>query len=135
MNSIGLAERSWFQARQPSHPRGARHSKKTGIFSQRFRSMRSVIDLEVHAVVEARDLLAVAVEHQGLALAEFAEPALAGLAPAGMIYRRVDVGVEAVFARIGDIPGAARHPALQFDFDDAFDALEAVLPRDDDPHR
>src|SRR5262249_36490451 len=105
MNSIGLAERSWFQARQPSHPTGARHRKNTRTFSHRFRSMRSVIALEVHAVVQAGDLLAVAIKHQGFALAEFAQPAFASLAPAGMIYRRVDVGVEAVFTRIGDIPG------------------------------
>src|SRR5713101_3136416 len=56
-----------------------------------------VILTQVHAVVETRDLVGIAVEHEGLALQKFAQAALRGLAPTGMIHRRIHIGVETIF--------------------------------------
>ncbi len=86
---------------------------------------------EVHAGVEGGDLIAIAIEHEGGALEEFAEAALAFLAPAGMIDIGIDVGIEAVLMGIGEIPGGVGLVFDEFDFDDGFDALEAIFPGED----
>src|SRR5688572_17440934 len=52
-----------------------------------------------------------------------------------MIDRRVHVGVEAVGLRILDLPGVDRRPFDEAQLDDRLDALEAVLPRDDQTNR
>ena len=69
---------------------------------------------QVHAGIEAADLLGVSIEHQRLAPAAFANALLGRLAPAGMIHARIDVGVEAVLIRSGErsmSSGAASPPA------------------------
>ena len=91
----------------------------------------SVIFLQVHAGVEAGDLVLITVEHEGVALEDFAEAAFFGLAPARMIDVGIHVGIEAVLVRVGEIPGCGRFFSDKFDFDDGLDALETVLPRND----
>src|SRR5262249_38216027 len=56
----------------------------------------SVVGIEVEAGVEARHLVGVTVEHQGLAAPGLADPLLGRLAPARVIVLRVHVAVEAV---------------------------------------
>src|SRR2546423_777799 len=56
----------------------------------------SVVLLEVHAGVHARDLSAVTVEHQRFSLEELADAALGRLAPPWMVDVRIHVRVEAV---------------------------------------
>ena len=58
----------------------------------------SVIFLQVHAGVEAGDLVLITVEHEGIALEDFAEATLFGLAPARMVDVGIHVGIEAVLA-------------------------------------
>src|ERR1035438_6665855 len=130
MYSIGLAVRFWFQARQQSQKIGARPAANTSTLVQRFFSM-SVVFFEIHPVVQAGYLVAVAVEHQGWPFAEFAQAPLARLAPPRMVHLRIHVGIEPVFARIGHVPRGGRLAAHQADLDDRFDALEAVLPGQD----
>src|SRR5439155_14240432 len=67
--------------------------------AESFHEDKLVILPEVQSSVEARDLIAVAVEHQRLAPEELADAPLGGLGPARMIDRRIHVRVEAVFAR------------------------------------
>jgi hypothetical protein len=58
---------------------------------------------QVHARIQGRDLLRIAVEHQcrsSPAEDLFAQASLALLAPAGVVARRVHVGVEAVLAGV-----------------------------------
>src|SRR3954447_7934121 len=98
MYSIGLAVRSWFHARQQAQKTGARLARNTTTLVHLcFNMMRltSVVFLEIHLVVEARHLIAVAVEHQCRAFAELAQPALARLAPARMVHVRIHVRIEA----------------------------------------
>src|SRR5262245_14597052 len=85
---------------------------------------------EVQVAVEAGDLLGVAVEGQGLAAGEIADPTFGGLTPAGVIDVWVHVGVEAVLARGLHRPGGLGLLGGEADLDDRLDALEAVLPGD-----
>src|ERR1039457_3990000 len=133
MYSIGLAVRFWFQARQHSQRTGARPAENTSTLVQRFFNMLVVL-LEIHPVVQAGHLVAVAVEHAGRPFAEFAQPPLTRLAPPWMVHLRIDVGVEPVLGRIRQIPRGGRLAADQADFDDRFDALEPVLPGQDHAH-
>src|ERR1039458_7476214 len=133
MYSIGLAVRFWFQARQQSQKIGARPAANTSTLVQRFFNMLVVL-FEIHSVVQAGNLVAVTVEHQGRPLAEFPQPPLARLAPPRMVHLRIDVGVEPVLGRIGHIPRGGRLAAHQADLDNRFDALEAVLPGQDHAH-
>src|ERR1035438_4769719 len=100
MYSIGLAVRFWFQARQQSQKIGARPAANTSTLIQRFFNML-VILLEIHPVVQAGHLVAVAVEQEGWPFAEFGQPPLTRLAPPRMVHLRIHVGIEPVFARIG----------------------------------
>src|SRR5262245_34970775 len=69
----------------------------------------SVVRLEVQTTVEARDLVAVAVEHERRPApgeqATLADAPLRRLAPARMVHLRVHVGIEAVLAGVGGLPG------------------------------
>src|SRR5689334_19607145 len=98
MYSTGLAPSSSWKPIQTRCPSGARHARKIGGLSHRIlmcrdrsfmfewkREALSVIFSQVHPVVHAGDLIAIAIEHQRLdALAEerAIEPAFGGLAPA-----------------------------------------------------
>src|SRR5215467_6805074 len=100
----------------------------------------SIIPDQVHPRVHAGDLVPVTVEHQSLfgdALAEetFAQPPLSRLGPARMVALGIDVGIEAVFAgRVGG-PIGRRLLFDEADLGNRLDALEAVLPRDNQTQR
>src|SRR5687768_1078295 len=95
----------------------------------------SKISLQVEAGIQAGDLLGISVEGQRRAALHeepaFADAALGLLAPARMIHLRIHVGIEAVFARVLDVPGARRLLLDQTDPDDRLDSLEPVFPRND----
>src|SRR5687767_11834645 len=93
---------------------------------------------EVHAAIEPRHLVRVAIElERRLATEEVgrSDPALALLAPAGMIDFRVHVREKAVLVWRGQRPGRLRHPLDETDADDGLDALESVLPGHDEAER
>ncbi len=58
--------------------------------------VRSIVDPEVHPCIEAGHLVDVAVEQQGIASAELAEPPLPRLAPPRVFDLRVHVGIKAI---------------------------------------
>src|SRR4029077_12584981 len=68
---------------------------------------RLVVLLEVHPGVERRDLV-VAVEHEGLAAPELADPPLGCLTPPRVVHARVHVRVEAVLVRRRLVPARLR---------------------------
>src|SRR5688500_19255469 len=88
---------------------------------------------QVHPRIEGGHLVGVSVEHQGLAPEQLADPPFGGLAPAGMIHRRVHVGVEAVLVGRTELPGVHRLGFPEADLDDRLSALEAVLPGHREP--
>ena len=57
------------------------------------------------------------------------------LTPARVIHFGIHVGKETIFVRRRTGPRRARRPFGEFYRDDGFDALEAVLPGDDEPQR
>jgi hypothetical protein len=96
---------------------------------------RSIVFFEVHTGVEAGYLIAVAVEHLGRdAAGEEAgvEAALVGLGPAGVVVVGIDVGVEAVLASVGFVPGGLGLLVGEVKADDGLGGFVAVLPGDDD---
>src|SRR5438132_1131858 len=90
---------------------------------------------QVHAGVEAGHLLGVAVERQRRAASDLADPSLRRLAPARMVDRRVHVRGEAVLAGRREVPRGRRLGLDEADAHDRLDALEPVLPRDDEAER
>src|SRR5437667_7301621 len=97
---------------------------------------RLVLLSKVHARVERRDLFGVSVERKRLAHRELAETALGRLIAERRIrHAGIDVGIKPV------VHGRLLHPRRRRllldepDLDDRFDALEAVLPRDDQAQR
>src|SRR3954465_14843278 len=98
-------------------------------------AVSSVILLQVHAGVKACYLITIAIEHQGWALAELANTALAGLAPAWMVFLRIHVGIETIFIRRHFVPCGRRHEVCEADLHDGLDALESVFPRYDKAQR
>src|SRR5438552_17117081 len=132
MKLIGFAVRSSVHARYARMASGSRQTTQTVAFSAtRFRRLNGLIELlEIHARVERRDLVGVAVEHEGLATAELADPPLGRLAPARMADLGVDVRVEPVFRRCRHVPGGLRLVGHEADPDEGLGALEAILPRD-----
>src|SRR5258705_509955 len=63
------------------------------------RSTALEVGMEVHSRVEARDLIRVAVEHEGLAPARLTDPLLGRLAPPRVIVLGIHVAVEPVLGR------------------------------------
>src|SRR3984885_8872583 len=101
-------------------------------------SATSEVFPQIHPTVETGYLRRVAIERERrLPPPECAraDETLACLAPARMIDRRVDVGQETILVGGGARPGGARCLFREFDADDGLDALEAVLPGDDQPQR
>src|SRR5215510_3170544 len=98
-----------------------------------------VIGLEVEPGVEACHLLAVTIEHQRWPplheQSAFANAAFGGLAPTRVVDGGIDVGIKAVLARILHVPGAGWLLLGEADSNDRLDALEAILPRHDQPDR
>src|ERR1700730_13371996 len=97
MNSIGFAVRFPWTACIPSIPSGSRQRRNTTtlvhlLVRMEFNSqLRSVIFLQVHPVVEAGHLVAIAVEHQRRTAQEFSEAPLLCLAPARVVHIRIHV--------------------------------------------
>src|SRR5215472_17646757 len=94
-----------------------------------------VVALQIHAGVERRDLVAVAVEHERLAASQLADTPLVGLAPARMAHFWIHVGVEAVLVGRGPVPRGLGLVLGEADAHDGLAALEAVLPRHHHPER
>src|SRR5215472_18731150 len=61
----------------------------------------------------------------------FADLALGGLAPAGMVFRWIYVRVKTVLVRGHPVPGGWRHAVGEADLDDGLGVLESVFPRYD----
>src|SRR5439155_8293139 len=89
----------------------------------------SVVPSQVYPSVHVRDFVRVSVEHERAATAELADPALARLRPPRMVDLGIDVRVEAILVRRGDIPRRRRFALHKCDLHDRLDPLEAVLPR------
>src|SRR4030067_1356004 len=98
-------------------------------------SCASVEFAQVHATVERRDLVGVAIEWQRRTLSEFAETPLLGLAPARVIDCRVHVCIETVLTRRGLAPAGGRLLLGETDTHDRLAALQPVLPRHHQPQR
>src|SRR5258708_14073389 len=101
-------------------------------------SATSKIFPQIHPAVEAGHLRGVAIEGKGgLPRAECtrADVPFAGLAPSRMVDGRIDVGKKTILIRRRARPGGARRALRQFDADDGLDALEAVIPGNDQPQR
>src|SRR6185503_12611089 len=81
-------------------------------------STNLVVDMEVLSRVEARDLIAVAVEHERLAPARLTDALLGRLTPARVVVGWIDVGVEAVLARRVAVPARRRLRVDQRDLHD-----------------
>src|SRR5579871_3861490 len=90
---------------------------------------------QVHALIKARYLVAVAVEHQSVAPAEFPEAPFLGLAPARVRPVGVDVGIKTVLIGSVLVPRGGRLAADELDFHNRFDALKAIFPGDHQTHR
>src|SRR5256885_9884745 len=99
-----------------------------------FRKIAAVLVelLQVHAVIQRSNLIAIAIERQCLAAEELSQPVLRGLAPARVFHRRIHVGIESVLVRRGVVPSGRRFFFLAFDLHDRLDALIAGSPRPDD---
>src|ERR1041385_3275696 len=98
-------------------------------------AVSSVIFLQVHAGVKACYLVAITIEHERWAFAEFANAAFGGLAPARMVFLRVHVGIKTVFVRGHLVPGGGWHEVNKADLHDRLDALESIFPRHDEAQR
>src|SRR5262245_55255598 len=107
----GLALRWPVTAAHTSHAAGPSDARNArGLKTKRtVRSdIGSVVSPEVHAGVEARDLVGVAVEHERLAREELADSPLLRLTPARVIDGRIHIGVEAVLVRVVLLPRIQR---------------------------
>src|SRR6185295_9823617 len=98
-----------------------------------------VVDAQIHAAIQARDLLTVAVELHGGHLGTLPQEAAAEslfdfLAPSRMIDFRIHVGVKAILARGIDPPIRRRLFFHEADADDGFDALVSVFPWNHQPN-
>src|SRR6185503_6919464 len=71
-------------------------------------AQRSKVLSEIQAGVQARDLIGIAVEHERSLTTELADAALARLGPPRVVDFGVHVRVEAVLARIRDLPRVHR---------------------------
>src|SRR5690349_7003735 len=97
------------RARARRH-RAARRRQAASASEWRAKTPSSEIHPQIHAVVEAGNFVGIAVEGQGgvatgTKKAAFADAPLGRLAPARMVDSRIDVGIETVLLRIGDLPG------------------------------
>src|SRR5258708_4418211 len=95
--------------------------------------MPSVVLAKIHARVQTGDLIAVAIELQGVAHRKFADSALFRLTPAGMVDVRIYVGIETVLLSRRLIPGGGRLFLDQPDTHYRLNTLVAVLPRHREP--
>src|SRR6267378_4208203 len=90
------------------------------------------VTTQVEALVQARDLVGVAVKHQRrLARGEkaAANMPLRSLAPARVVHLRIYVRKETVLVRCRSRPGVDGLVLGEADLDDRLGALEAVFPR------
>src|SRR5690242_19665592 len=91
-------------ASRTSRTAGTRQFAMTTRFANGVSTSGSVVDIEIHAGVQARDLVRVPVEHQRGPAARLADPLLGGLTPAWMIVIRVHVAEEPVLGGRQQIP-------------------------------
>ena len=95
---------------------------------------RLVEPFEIHAGVEAGNLIGVSVEHlcgDGVGQKAGVDAALAGLCPAWMVDSGIYVGVETVLVGVDLVPGGFGLLVGEVEFDDGLAVLESVLPRHD----
>src|SRR5882672_5508025 len=93
---------------------------------------RLVIFLQVHAVVETRHLVAVAIEHLSRrALEKPRQANFLGLAPARVVHFGIHVGVETVFMGVCNVPGCWGLILDKSNLDQRLGTLESVFPRND----
>src|SRR5208283_4017123 len=131
MTWMGFAPSAEFSAFQPRRPRGTRQVRNTiGLRYFAF-TVRSEVLFQVHAGIQRRHLVAVAVVHQRGTLEELSDAPLFGLAPAGMVHVGVHIGIEAVLVGRRLRPGRGRLFFHQPNLHDSLDSLEAVLPGND----
>src|SRR5258707_997943 len=147
MNCSGSGMMSWRRNGTIMPAKGPRHTRnKAALVHLLVRTLvarwvgtqhsRLVVLAQIHARVEAGDLIAVAVKHQGLVrFKEVGQAALASLAPARMIDRGVNIGIEAVFLRGRHIPGCRRLIFDKTDLNERLGTLESIFPWDDQAHR
>src|SRR6266508_4687042 len=99
-------------------------------------SQDSVVLSQIHPRVQARNLIAVAVEQLRFPHEELADAPLGALiAKCRARATRVHIRVERVILRYRDLPARRGLFLDEPDLHDRFDALEAVLPRHDEPDR
>src|SRR5206468_1196895 len=113
---IGFAVRSSRANQYRSVARGARPTPQIAALSamRARRDTDALVELpEIHAGVEVRDLVGVAVEGERGTAPELADPPLGGLAPARVVDRGVDVRVETVLLRRGLVPRGRLDPPEQ----------------------
>src|SRR5215468_6195815 len=91
--------------------------------------------LALESLVEAGDVLGVAVEQERRPALAGADVLLARLAPARMRHLRIDVRPEPVLARLQRLPEALRPLVGEAEAGDRLDRLEPVLPRHGEPQR
>src|SRR3974390_2805044 len=95
-------------------PSGTMQTRKTTtlvhllVRSLRKEKLASMVFLQVHAGVEAGNLVFITIEHERFAHEDFAKAAFAGLAPARMIHVGIHVGVKAIFRGRVKAPGSGR---------------------------
>src|SRR5450432_2574024 len=148
--AVGSGPRSLWTRWTASQTNGARHTRNTTTFRafnarggmaflcRRSRTQSLEVLLQVHAIVEAGHLVAIAIEHErrpALLEDRLTDAALAGLRPAGMVHRRVHIGVKAILVGGKVVPGRARGLVQKLHLHDGLGRLEAVLPGNDHPHR
>src|SRR5215218_3895905 len=134
---MGFAPSRPSTAAHASHATGTRQAAKTAHFeTTRLRRITaSVVLPQIHPCVHRRDLVAIPVEFERRPLQELADPALLRLAPARVIDLRVHIRVEAVLPGLRLLPGRTRLALDETNADDGLDALESVLPGDDQANR
>src|SRR5215212_9170921 len=120
-----LFTQSWWRyASHTSIAPGTAPFTMTSRLAKRVSSRRSEVDIEIHARVQARDLVGVAVEHERLPPTRLADPLLRRLAPPRVIVARIDVGEEPVLVWRADVPRGRRLHRGERHFHDRLDALE-----------
>src|SRR6266566_9272216 len=80
-------------------------SSRPTILRRKLPSLLLKVSTEVHASVQARNFVRIAVERQRFASGEIADAPLGGLTPARMIHCRIHIGVEAILSWGRQRPG------------------------------
>src|SRR5258708_29834063 len=84
--------------------------------------------LQVHAVIQRSDLIAIAVKYDRLSAEQFSQPVLRRLAPSRMVYCGIHVGIESVLVGRGVVPSCRRFLFLKFYLSHPLSALFPLFP-------